>query len=104
MLHVDRKDPPGRQAEVLGQPVDDRGQIEIAVRNVHRQGAAGGQMTEKDVERFLGQQMVRNRIAAEGVEHQHVERLRLGQFALQRQPRIAQHQFDRRPALRASAR
>src|ERR1051325_2936215 len=50
-------------------------------------------MIEIDFDGLRGKQVNRNRIAAKGVEHQNVKVLELALVALaiQRQPRIAQH-------------
>ena len=59
--------------------------------------AVGHEMAAVKVHRLAGQQVRGNRVAAEGVDHQEIEPLRLfgRQFGFQGQSGIAHHQVPR---------
>ena len=101
MLHVDaRRFEPHRARNVRPAHKPREPNPEFRFETCTATAPSGSEMLKINVESLLRQQMNRNRIAAEGVEHQHVELLRrLLQFPFQRQPGIAQHDLDRRASL-----
>ena len=54
-------------------PRDQRRQVEVVVRNVHREHAARRELLEVELERFARQQVDRDRVRAEAVEDDDVE-------------------------------
>ena len=58
---------------VLGQSSHDRRQSQVPVGDMHRDYAVGGEMSPVDIKRLTGQQVRRNGVAAEGIDHDHVE-------------------------------
>ena len=76
-----------RRVVCVGQPADQRRQVQVAVRHVQRDDAAGRELAQVERKRLARDQMHGNRIAREGVHDQHVELLR--RFAFELQARIA---------------
>src|SRR5437868_316242 len=56
--------------------VDDRVEVDIAVRQVNGESAIGFQEMEIEAERFLRHQVDRDGVVGEGVEHEYVETAR----------------------------
>ena len=65
-----------------GQTTHDGEQVHEAVGHVHRQDPVLVQMGEIDLQALPSQEMDGDGVAAEGVDGQHVEALRLTQFKL----------------------
>ena len=80
------------QSIFFGDRIDNRGQIDVAVGNVHDDHAVGIQVLQVNLKRFVGQQMDRRGIAGERVECQNVEVLWLagGQFLLEGETGVGQ--------------
>ena len=81
----------GREADLVRDTVDDRVEVEVAVRDVDDDGAVRLEVTLVVVEGLEGQQVHRDGVAAEGVEYDDVVLLIC--FALHRQTGIAHHEF-----------
>lgn len=61
---------------VLGGCLDDRCEIQIAVRDMHSQDPVGLQVFPIEAKRLRCEEMNRNGIAGEGIDHKDVEALR----------------------------
>ena len=62
----------GGEAEVVRDRGDDRRQIEVLIGEVDEQHAAGLQPAHVELEGFAGQQMHRDGVGAEGIQHEQV--------------------------------
>src|SRR5262249_35509036 len=63
-----------RQIQIVRQVAENGLKVKIAIRDVDYDDAAGRQFFEVHLDRFLGQQVDRNRIGAEGVHENQVIR------------------------------
>src|ERR1041384_4651896 len=77
---------------MLRSPGTYRPQVDVTIRNVHGEHAVGLQMLEVQLERFVGEQVRRDRAAGKGIDGQEVELLR--RLSLQRQPRVAEKNVE----------
>ena len=85
------------QLGIGGQVPQHRFQVQVAVRDVYGQDPVLGQAVEVQGQRLAGEQVYGNGVGAEGVDQQQVEAL--GSVLGQREPGIAQHDLDLRPAV-----
>ncbi|MFM2095298.1 MAG: hypothetical protein RIS70_2422 [Planctomycetota bacterium] len=75
---------------MMSQAADHRDQVEKSIGNVHQKQSVGAQMCQIGCDAFRGQQMNRNRIVAERIENQEIERLQLPRLSLLRRSRKCQ--------------
>ena len=76
---------------MAGDRQNDRIERQVGVRDVGSDDAVGLQMLQVNLERFGGEQVRGDGVAAEGIEHQHIKLLRL--LALEDETGIADDGF-----------
>ncbi len=60
-----------RLAQLLGDVGNRSHQVHVTVGRMHAQDSVRGQLLEVELDRFLGDQVNRNRIRAEGINHDY---------------------------------
>ena len=81
----------GGEADLVGDAVDHRVEVEVAVRDVHGDGAVRLEVALVVVEGLEGQEVHRDGVAAEGVQHDDV--VLLVRFAFHREAGVAHHEL-----------